>query len=524
MTAEELQGLLDEGRAAADRHLPELARAYERVIDGVARQVARTFRERLTVIAVAEDWVEPPRPDDLVDGGAAARDARRRTGGVHQNALEAVVSPTAEAVGISWAVAAPLTEALASGLLMRAETVAEGIGPIVGDVIRRARAGGLSVAETAQLIRARIGTLAPYQALLLARSDLVAIGNGGTHAAVSAAAKAGVVVKTKTWLTAGDERVRPTHIAASGQTVPLNQSFIVGVGTLQYPGDPAGPPEEVWNCRCTVVYGEPAPAREEAVTAPPTQELGSEARELLGDFVDTQAKYRDLAGGYVAERLTLHRRITRELLKGARPTDVPRATFLAGGSGAGKSSILRRLEGELPRSAVRVDPDAIKEMLPEYQQLLATGERAAARLVHEETSDIAKALIEEASQRKLNLVIDGTGDSEAGKFLAKISRQADLGYETRVVLVDIPTESAVARAAARAARTGREIPESVIRSIHQKVALRFVEWRDSQFVGSWQLWANEGIAPALIAERRRGVTRIFDRDRYEQAVAKGHET
>jgi hypothetical protein len=54
----------------------------------------------------------------------------------------------------------------------------------------------------------------------------------------------------KRWVTQHDERVRPTHVAADGQTVGLTESFSVGEARLRYPGEPVGPIEEWINCRC----------------------------------------------------------------------------------------------------------------------------------------------------------------------------------------------------------------------------------------------------------------------------------
>lgn len=60
----------------------------------------------------------------------------------------------------------------------------------------------------------------------------------------------------KTWVNMGDRRVRPTHEAAGGQTVSLQDPFIVGGSFLMFPGDNSlgAPLEEIINCRCSVVY------------------------------------------------------------------------------------------------------------------------------------------------------------------------------------------------------------------------------------------------------------------------------
>lgn len=65
----------------------------------------------------------------------------------------------------------------------------------------------------------------------------------------------------KYWLTAGDARVRETHVEAGrvyapgGSTgpIPVTQAFIVGGSSLMFPRDPRGPAEETIQCRCASV-------------------------------------------------------------------------------------------------------------------------------------------------------------------------------------------------------------------------------------------------------------------------------
>ncbi len=54
-----------------------------------------------------------------------------------------------------------------------------------------------------------------------------------------------------TWRATNDERTRDSHAEMDGQTVREGELFVTGDGnTLEYPGDPNGPPEETINCRC----------------------------------------------------------------------------------------------------------------------------------------------------------------------------------------------------------------------------------------------------------------------------------
>ena len=60
------------------------------------------------------------------------------------------------------------------------------------------------------------------------------------------------IAKGKKWRSSAGTRTRKTHRKANGQVVDLDQPFKVGNSKLMYPGDPAGSPEEIIHCRCTM--------------------------------------------------------------------------------------------------------------------------------------------------------------------------------------------------------------------------------------------------------------------------------
>lgn len=51
-----------------------------------------------------------------------------------------------------------------------------------------------------------------------------------------------------------DSRTRDSHRELDGEKADIDAKFSNG---LSYPGDPAGPASEVWNCRCTLVAALP---------------------------------------------------------------------------------------------------------------------------------------------------------------------------------------------------------------------------------------------------------------------------
>jgi uncharacterized protein with gpF-like domain len=65
-----------------------------------------------------------------------------------------------------------------------------------------------------------------------------------------------ITVRTKQWWTAGDLRVRKSHKNVDGQTKPYDEPFKVGNSLMMRPGDGSlgAGPEELCNCRCSILY------------------------------------------------------------------------------------------------------------------------------------------------------------------------------------------------------------------------------------------------------------------------------
>ena len=58
------------------------------------------------------------------------------------------------------------------------------------------------------------------------------------------------VVLNKVWMSTPDGRTRDEHVDMDGEEVGIHDKFSNG---CEYPGDPAGDPATVYNCRCTMV-------------------------------------------------------------------------------------------------------------------------------------------------------------------------------------------------------------------------------------------------------------------------------
>ena len=87
------------------------------------------------------------------------------------------------------------------------------------------------------------------QARTIARTETLRVANQGRMLGFGQAADMGIEMD-KQWIATNDKRTRDSHLHMHGEKVGVNDKFSNG---LYYPLDPDGPPEEVINCRCTMV-------------------------------------------------------------------------------------------------------------------------------------------------------------------------------------------------------------------------------------------------------------------------------
>jgi len=104
--------------------------------------------------------------------------------------------------------------------------------------------------STADLVSELRRYVGGARATTIARTESQAAAQAGQ---LEVARNVGVVMK-KVWVSAEDDRTRPAHNEADGQTVDLDEPFIVDGEELMFPGDPSGSAANIINCRCAVVY------------------------------------------------------------------------------------------------------------------------------------------------------------------------------------------------------------------------------------------------------------------------------
>lgn len=146
--------------------------------------------------------------------------------------------------------------------------------------------------------------------------------------AALAAAKALGVTHAQ-WLSRRDLRVRGTHVVADGQVRAVGEKFDVGGFKLRFPADPFVLPEgaeEVYNCRCGLIFHQPDPARDKAIrlarqgTPAPAQALLETGHERRGATIRTVEPSPERGGRTLSEDTPTLGRSPRVAIEGVPGT------------------------------------------------------------------------------------------------------------------------------------------------------------------------------------------------------------
>ena len=264
-------------------------------VDEARRTIAGMLSATAVVTAAGDEPLQPPQPQltEILDAELAAASAAARTRATRARMAREV--GTAITAGFHLEpqlrdVLRALVEAQAGA---QAERLIAGTRDAVARILLDALTEGWTVDDTATRLEDELRQVSRSQATMLARTDLVGIRNAAAQASAIVLGDDGP--QFKTWLSAGDSRVRPSHVEANGQVQPIDAPYDVGTSRLQFPGDPAGDDADVINCRCVSIFSDgPAPVLKHSAAGGMHDTLvvaGSAARaqDIPGEFPELYA-------------------------------------------------------------------------------------------------------------------------------------------------------------------------------------------------------------------------------------------
>jgi len=146
-----------------------------------------------------------------------------------------------------------LSDARASVYLNERDNLLSGVPDEVHQSVEAQLDEGLKAGESKGELSARIRSL--FNDMSKGRADTIAqTETGGAYSFARDEGMKETGVAQKRWLSAPDDRTRISHQMADGQTVPINEPFIIQGEELMFPGDSSqASADNVINCRCVSV-------------------------------------------------------------------------------------------------------------------------------------------------------------------------------------------------------------------------------------------------------------------------------
>jgi len=126
----------------------------------------------------------------------------------------------------------------------------------ISNLIEKGRADNLTLPQIAKLVSDKFLPISRSRAALIARTETHSAASFSNHSYHLTAQKDLGIKMLKKWVSTGDLRTRPTHASANGQTVDMDEKFVVGGTEMEFAGDSAGGAKNVINCRCVIIYAD----------------------------------------------------------------------------------------------------------------------------------------------------------------------------------------------------------------------------------------------------------------------------
>lgn len=177
---------------------------------------------------------------------------------------------------------------------------------------------------------------------------------------------------------------------------------------------------------------------------------------------------------YTPERQLLHDEWMDQFMQtiirdGNRTCEAPTQNwivFTAGPMGAGKSRTMQWLASQdlFPLDAyVKVDPDSLREILPETKELIRRNPSTAGYLTQKEVGYICEVLIMNSLNKGKNVLVDGTLRDHVW-YAQYFKNLRDRFPNLKIAIIQVKASEATVldRARRRAESTGRTVPETVL--------------------------------------------------------------
>ena len=253
---------------------------------------------------------------------------------------------------------------------------------------------------------------------------------------------------------------------------------------------------------------------------------------LLGEVMITdgladtsKALFDKKEGRYIKERRRLHKAIVKWHREKSKPKadGEPRTIFfLGGGPGSGKTSMFKAGVFGADPDTVRVDPDEIKTMIPEYRKWISENYVESAGMVHGESKHITELTTASLIDDGADMVYDTTGDGNYNGMRQRLEEMRRNGHKISARYSTISIAKAHQINEERFKETGRKVPGHQVDHVHRQVSVNVMRAIADGLFDDLELYDNEDFPaePKLILRVKDGNLEILDDEKVKAFVSK----
>jgi len=247
---------------------------------------------------------------------------------------------------------------------------------------------------------------------------------------------------------------------------------------------------------------------------------------LLGKPRPTDMKLKGEDGRYIKVRRQFHAKVVDYYMKKAgmsKPEGQRTVYFMGGGPASLKSTLLNSGKTNVPGDVLKIDTDEIKEFIPEYREWVENHVSSAANLTQEESKHISQLVTHSLLKGGHDFVLDTTGDGNYKGFKERVQGLREHGHRIVANYTTNDIQTALKLNEERFKQTGRKVPESNLRYIHEQVSRNIPQAIRDGLFDELNLYDTNNLegGPKLILSYKDGKMKVHDPIAYKKFLDKG---
>lgn len=230
---------------------------------------------------------------------------------------------------------------------------------------------------------------------------------------------------------------------------------------------------------------------------------------------------------FIRPRRKFHKRVVQDYLDRAgpsKPKGKGRIVFMGGGPASRKSSAIDAGLIKGSKNLLTVDPDGLKNYIPEYRAWMEDGVASAAADVHEEAKHMSELVNHALVAGGHDFLLDTTGDGSYDKLKKRLEGLRRDGHKIEAHYMTNSIDTAMKLNEERFKETGRKVFPGDLLHMHRQVSQNVPKALEDGLFDEFHLYDSDDLSKDPIEIARKmpgGELEILDQDKWDAFIEKG---